>query len=43
MAQFLSCNLLARISEPDPPQFHSEQANIVGEFSGYAGPLNLGH
>ena len=41
--EFLSRNLLARIGEPDPPQFHSEQAHIVAELSGYAGPSNLGH
>ena len=43
MAQFLLRNLLARIGEPDPPQFHAEQTNIVCEFSGNAGSLNLGH
>jgi hypothetical protein len=37
-----SSNLLARIGEPDPPQFHPEQAHIVGELSANAGPLNLG-
>jgi len=43
MSQFLSLNLLVRIGEPNPPQFHSEEANIVGKLSGYAGSLNLGH
>ena len=36
-------DLLARIADPDPPQFDAEQAHIVGELSGNAGPLNLGY
>ena len=36
-------DLLARIGQAGPAQFHTEQAHIVGKLSGNTGTLDLGH